>query len=518
MTAPVADPLPRVCRVASVGVIGGGTAGYLTALALRRWFPDLAVTLVESSRIPIIGVGEATTPPLVGFLHQILGVDVDELYRDVQPTWKLGIHFEWGPAGGFHYPFSWGDLGDAHAHDGSIERASLGSMLMRARRTPLFRRDDGTIAAALQVVRYAYHLDNRRFVRFLTRLAARAGVVHRDAQLAEVELEDRGGEPVIEHLRTTDGDRLRFDFYVDCTGFRSVLLGGRLAVPFISYADSLYCDRAVVADVPHGGTIKPFTLAETMDHGWCWNIPMVEEDHRGYVFASAFCSEDQAIAELRAKNPGLGEPWSVRFRSGRHRDFWRGNLVAIGNSYGFVEPLESTAIHMVLIEITRLLHLLDRARAGTDDHRPEVVNRRIGDHWDYLRWFLALHYRFNRRLDTPFWQACRADVNIDGLAAEVEDFRAHGALSSRDVARPPDAIFGAGGLDIMLLGQQVPAPPAAPRCSAAAWARQCARRAGLVARSLLHHEALAELARRPAILHEAVSDGWVPALARAFHA
>jgi tryptophan halogenase len=500
-----------------VGVIGGGTAGYFAALALRKWFPDLKVTLVESSRIPIIGVGEATTPPLVAFLHGFLGLDVHELYKEVLPTWKLGIHFEWGAPGGFNYPFSWGEVGDAWAHDGSIERASFGSLLMTAKRAPMVRADDDTLVSLLSSLQLAYHLDNRRFVRFLATSAARAGIVHVDAEIADAVVRaGADGEPEIDHLIATDGRRLAFDFVIDCTGFRSLLVGKALASPFCSYADTLFCDRALVADVPHDGTIKPYTLAETMDHGWCWNIPMRDEDHRGYVYSSAFCTDEEAAAEMRAKNPGMSEPWSVKFRSGRREDFWRGNCVAIGNAYGFVEPLESTALHMVIVEVTRLIRLLDGDRDGSEDRDRATINRRMGAHWDYLRWFLGIHYRFNQRLDTPFWQLCRRDVNISGLADAVDDFRLRGPLSSRSTPRPPDAIFSAGAIDIMLVGQRVPTAASPASSSLEAWTASRAERQALLARAVSQRDALTEVDRRPELLDAMVSDpgGWCASLAR----
>ena len=499
-----------------VGIIGGGTAGYFTALALRRCYPDLRVTLIESSKIPIIGVGEATTPPLVAFLHGMLGLDIHDLYRDVLPTWKLGIHFAWGPPGGFNYPFSWGDLADAEAHDGSIERASIGSLLMRAKRAPMVERD-GELVSLLPSVRFAYHLDNRRFVRWLKKHAERAGVEYLDAEIADVVVRAGGeGEPEVDHLVTKDNQRLSFGFVVDCTGFRSLVVGKTLGSPFHSYASTLYCDRACVADVPHDGTVKPYTLAETMSSGWCWNIPMRDCDHRGYVFSSAFCTEEQAAEEMRAKNPGMSEPWFVKFRSGRHEHFWRGNTVSIGNAYGFVEPLESTALHMVIVEITRLVRLLDADRDGTVDRDRGAVNQRIGAHWDYLRWFLGVHYRFNRRLDTPFWQHCRTEVDIGDFAAVVEDFQRLGPLTSRGVPRPPDAIFGPGGIDIMLLGQQVRPGSFAPSTDTATWNAKCAERGAILARAVPTHVAFDELARRPELLDELVSGerSWVTEMTR----
>ncbi len=495
---------------ASVAVLGGGTAGYFTALALRRWFPDLRITLIESSKIPIIGVGEATTPPLVSFLHGFLGIDAHELWREVQPTWKIGIHFDWGRRSGFNYPFTTGELTEAHAYDGYIHRASLGSVLMDAQRVPMFQAGD-EIKSALKYVRFAYHLDNQRFVRFLKKCAERCRIDYLDATIASaVPREGSSGEPEIAHLLTSDGTPLSFDFYVDCTGFRSLLIEKTLGSPFLPYDGSLYCDSAAVANVPHNGTIKPYTLAETMDHGWCWNIPMVDEDHRGYVYASASVSQEQAVAEMRAKNPGMSDPWFVKFRSGRHSHFLRGNVAAVGNSYAFVEPLESTALHMIIIELGQLVRVLDADGQLPVDSARSEVNRLVGAHWDYLRWFLALHYRYNGRLDTPFWRQCRSEVDISGLADTVEDFQRNGPFSGREYQRPPDAIFGGGGLDILLLGQDVPTVRGRPSMDRDTWERACAARAEIVSRALSHRAALAPISQRREFLDELVhaEDSW----------
>lgn len=301
-TAPPPDD-PHAIR--SVGVIGGGTAGYLTALALRARRPWLRVSLVESSRIPIIGVGEATVNEMVAFLHQYLGIDPVEFYREVRPTWKLGIKFDWGPdPDGFLAPFDWashsvGMLG-ALEETGRIDGFSVQSLLMAADRTPILMAGDKPVSL-LKYLPTAYHLDNARLVGYLTALAARRGVEHVDATVADVAVRD--GE-TIDHLRTTDGRTLSYDFYVDCTGFRSRLLGDALAEPFESFAGSLLTDSAVTGNRGHGGHLKPYTTATTMDAGWCWTIPVPEEDHHGYVFSSAAISDEDAAAELRERFPG----------------------------------------------------------------------------------------------------------------------------------------------------------------------------------------------------------------------
>lgn len=486
--------------IRSVGVLGGGTAGYLTAIALKKRFPHLDVTVIESSTLPIIGVGEATTTLMPPFLHGQLGIDIVEFYREVRPTWKLGIKFDWGLPGDafFTYPFGQTNTDEPYFHDGHLRHQSFTSLLMVAGKAPILRGDDGGITSLLPRLKFAYHLDNAPFVHYLARHAARVGTAHLDAVIADVVLAPDGEN--IARLRTSDGRELRFDLYVDASGFRSRLLEKALGVPFESYADSLFCDTAVVASVPQKSGIAPYTLAETMDAGWCWKIAVEGADHRGYVFSSAFLTEEQATAEMRAKNPGMGEPWTVRFRSGRHQEFWKGNTVAVGNAYGFVEPLESTALHMVIIEIGYLLGCLAAAGEGAPD--TAFASAGVGGHWDYLRWFLALHYKFNRKLDTPFWKACREKVDVSGVAPAIEHFQRTGALTPKDGARfqSGDPAFGYEGMKILLRGMQLDAPVAPPAISREAWEARLSKQREIVERALPQTEALARLRERPDLL------------------
>ena len=485
----------RDAPVRHVAVVGGGSAGYLTALALRRLRPDVRVTLLESSSIPIIGVGEATTPDLVEFLLDTLGVDELELHREVRPTWKLGIRFFWGPPGPshFHHPFRGEHLLQACAA-GDQDLQSLGAQLMARGLSPVLREPDGRITPLLRQTPYAYHLDNARFVRFLRVLAARSSIEIVDCIVEDAVLTNDGD---VDHLRTRDGRSLSFDFYVDATGFRSLLLGEKLGVPYQSYAPSLFTDCAVVADVPHApqATLDPFTFAETMDAGWCWKIPTPEENHRGYVFASRFLSADAAEAELRRKNPTMGEPRLVRFQSGRRAECWVRNVFAVGNAYAFVEPLESTALHMLIYEIRLLSECLPRGE--TSESMRARVNGEVGAHWDFLRDFLALHYRFNRKLDTAFWQTCREEVALCGGEGMVAAYREGAPLTARpDRARLEDSLlrggfFGLLGIDNVLYGQRVEARMLRPGGESAAFHRFRQELPSILARALPHREGLA---------------------------
>ncbi|GAA4402889.1 hypothetical protein GCM10023168_13860 [Fodinibacter luteus] len=503
----------------TVGILGGGTAGYLTALTFRRRFPDIDVTLIESSRVGVIGVGEATTPRLTEYLHSPadLGLDIVDFHERVSPVWKLGVLYQWGrPGGEFPWPFQYGALLDAYAHDGNLSAHCLAAMLMDARRVPVLQRDDGECTSLLGRVPFAYHLDNPRFVRYLQQEADRAGVTRRDLVVTDATMSPDGG--TVESLVTEDGERLAFDLYVDCSGFRSVLLEGKLGSPFVSYADSLFTDAAVVANVPHDGVTKPFTVAETMANGWCWNIAFEQEDHRGYVFSSAFCSADEAEAEMRAANPGMSDAWSLRFRSGRHEHFWKGNVVAVGNAYAFVEPLASTAIHMLLFELDLLGHHLP---GPTEDAHKDLLNAQANAMWDSLRGWLAVQYRFNTRMDTPFWRACAADVELAGAAPHVQRFRERGLLSSDAVQVPPpggalsryanDYFSQDYVYDVMLLGQDVPGRLGEPRTGREEWRTRTERNRSIVAHALPQNEALEWARRHPEHLTDLVTspDSWL---------
>lgn len=479
--------------VASVGILGGGTAGYLTALALRRKLPHLRVTLVESSTVPVIGVGEATTPLMPQFLHADLGIPARELFADVQPTLKLGIRFLWGDED-FSYPFGPVRPLDAYVHDGHLRNCSLRAMWMASDRVPADARGLGT--------EVAYHLDNARFVRFLAEKAREAGVEHVDATVADVAVSEDGED--VRELVTDDGRRLAFDLYVDASGFRSLLLGEALGSPFVSFAGSLFTDRAWVATVPQEGTVRPYTTATAMDAGWCWSTPQLAEDHRGYVFASAFASPEEALTEMRRKSPGMGEPRLVTFRAGRHAHFWRGNVVALGNAYGFVEPLESTALHMLVRQIGLLTSAfpLRRGERGVQG----LLNRKAGAAWDYLRWFLALHYKFNRyksnrALDTAFWRACREDVDVSSHGELLAAFAERGPLSYDPAARRhfdyPDPLWGPEGIDVVLLGQRAASRLPRPSLEREEWQRRVELCRRIVERSPRQEETLARVAAEP---------------------
>ena len=504
MAPPGFSRAKRITELRSVGVIGGGTAGYLSALALKRVFPHLKVTVVASSKIPVIGVGEATTPLLPKMLHNFLGLDVVEFYEKVRPTWKLGIKFVWGKPGDyyFNYPFEPGDLVESLVYEGHINGANHQGRLMSKDRTPILELPDGTWRSYLQYAPFAYHLENRRFVAYLAEQLPKFGVESLDRTVVDAE---RVGEDRIGDLICEEGDRLRYDFYIDCTGFRSLLIK-KLGAKFESYDRSLLTNTALTARVNNHGFIKPYTTARTMKNGWCWVIPHDDKDHLGYVHCSDFCSLEEAESEMRENFPGLEmHVGVVRFRSGRHDHFWRGNVAAIGNAYAFVEPLESTAIHVIIEELNVLLNNFP----ATLDHRhlPTYVTRRVNRRWDQLRGFLAIHYKFNNRLDTEFWKTCRNDVDLADGQQFVDIFQEMAPLGARlhRLWERPEC-FDDAGYDALLLGQGVPARLMAPRCSREEWRARYAKGEALLSTAKTHAEALEFFSRNPDELRKTVDE------------
>lgn len=512
--------------VRKVGILGGGTAGWFTALALRAQLPWLEVTVIETPSIPIIGVGEASVPSLVAFLHHYLKLNVHDLMREVQPTWKQGIRFEWGLPGDyvFQAPFDWevngvGMLGSM-GETGNVSTFTLQAVLM-ARDVTAIVRSGGREQSFLGLQAFAYHLDNKRLVEFLRKTAVARGITHLDCKVVDAELsrEAESGEPTVTALLAEDGRRLEFDLYVDCSGFRSFLLGDKLGERFHSFTSSLFTDRALAFNAPHGGKLKPYTTARTMQHGWCWNIPIMEDDHLGYVHSSSHCSEDEALAEAKAVWPDLTGERMVKFRSGRHDRLWVGNVYAVGNAYAFVEPLESTGLLMIMRAITTLVRAFPMGEDRAVMKR--FVNGAVGRDWDRLRWFLAVHYKFNRRIDSAFWREVRESADVSGLAEALDIFRTCGPLSLIPRAARPHVLdtadvyfYGLHGLDCILLGQKVPHAKL-EREPSEAWRARRQLALNFASRALPQAEALQVLKQHPDWLNLLISSpgSWVSRMA-----
>jgi tryptophan 7-halogenase len=451
-------------RYRNVAVIGGGTAGYLAALSLKKAHPWLPVTLIESSKVPVIGVGEATTPEIRRYLFGELGLSAVEFYRKVKPTWKLGIKFFWGQPGDsyFNYPFGKSDIRSAYLVNGDINFCSLTSMLMSNNSSFVVSSvDKNNFESFLSLsndISYALHLDNASFIGYLKEKALEAGIIYVDDLIVGAELKSSLNE--ISHVVGESGVKYQFDFFIDSSGFKSLLLEKTLLSPFIPFRSSLFTDTAVTGRIANSDKVKPYTYAESMDHGWCWNIPMRGEDHRGYVFSSDYCSVDKAAEELAAKNPAIEGFKTVKFRSGRHGSICIGNVFAVGNSYAFVEPLESTGIHMIIKEVEILAKNFSLLKKSPAIAR--VINDNMNDHWEYLKGFLSIHYKYNKKFETDFWRDCREHADVSSVQWLVDLYHEVGLLSYaganlREIITKEikDDIFGLLGFDTLLLGQGV---------------------------------------------------------------
>jgi len=262
-------------------------------------------------------------------------------------------------------------------------------------------------------------------------------------------------------LRLESGRREKADLYLDASGFGSVLLGKTLGEPFVSYDRTLFCDRAVVGGWdrkdPEDMVIKPYTTCETMNCGWCWQIEHENRINRGYVYSSGFISDEEAEKEFRMKNPKVGPTRIVRFVSGRYRNVWVKNVVAVGNAGGFVEPLEATALGVIAGECSILTETLKELEGEATPSLLKQFNRHNALIWDDIRDFLSLHYRFNKRLDTPFWRHCWEATDLAGAAELVEVYRENGPsiwLRLHTTIEKASQ-FGTNGYLAMLIGQQV---------------------------------------------------------------
>src|SRR6516162_6712599 len=402
-------------------VLGGGSAGFLAAITLKHLLPQLRVTVLRSKEIGIIGVGESTTLPLVSHLHDYLRMDLTEFYQLAQPTHKLAIRFLWGPRPYFDYGLNFqldlryqGFAKPIGYYSGdTLDFGRLSALMTRNKVFP--RLPDGRPNYNRDP---AYHLQNTYFVAFLEHYAQRQGVEILDDTVVDVPQNEAG----IAGLVLASGVTRTADLYVDCSGFRSLLLGKALGEPFVSFKSSLFCDRAVIGpwkrtDEP----IQPYTTAETMNAGWCWQIEHENRINRGYVYSSAFISDEEAEAEFRARNPKVSNTRIVKFVSGRYERAWVKNVVAIGNAAGFVEPLESTSLGVICFDAHALAESLLDVDLAPRPTQVQQYNRRTAHIWEIIREFLALHYKFNTRLQTPFWQACVHDTYL-GSALEFVDF------------------------------------------------------------------------------------------------
>jgi tryptophan halogenase len=441
--------------VKRVVIAGGGTAGWTVASALAAQLGSLLdITLVESDEIGTVGVGEATIPTFRSF-HALLGVDEREFMRETEATFKLGISFE-----------NWDQLGDRYIHPfGDVGKSSWMAdfhhmwLMGKARG---FAGDVGDYCFEHQAakagkfalsqsgqINYAYHLDAGLYAKFLRRKFEPKGVKRVEGKIDRVEQDGESGH--VTALVLENGDRLCGDLFVDCTGFRGLLIEQTLEAGYEDWRHWLQTDSALAVQTESTGKVPPYTRAIARSAGWQWRIPLQSRVGNGLVFCSEHQSQDEAQAELLGNLEGqtLTDTRLIRYVTGRRKKIWDKNVVAIGLSSGFLEPLESTSIHLIQIGAMRLIQLFPFG--GNFEALAARYNSQSRYDFEHVRDFIILHYKLTHRDDTPFWQSCR-DMDVpDSLAERIALFRGSGSIypSSEELFRVASWLFVMVGQGIM---------------------------------------------------------------------
>ena len=439
--------------VRRVVIAGGGTAGWMVAAALGRTLGKvLDITLLESDEIGTVGVGEATIPTLVTF-HRLLEINEQEFMAATQATFKLGIGFENWRAQGENYIHSFGTTGKDHW------TAGFQHFWLKGRERKLAG-DYGDYCLELHAslegrfahlprggMNYAFHIDAGLYAKFLRRFAEGFGVKRIEGKIVAVNVGD-GGD--IESLQLDSGDLIAGDLFIDCTGFRGLLIGNALHVGYEDWSHYLFCDSAVALQTEAVGPAIPYTRAIARDSGWQGRIPLQHRVGNGMVYCSKYLGDEQAKQALLANVEGkpLTEPRVIKFRPGQRRQTWRRNCVAIGLASGFIEPLESTSIHLIQRGVIRLMQMFPRDGIRQSDI--EEYNRQTNHEIEHIRDFIVLHYHVTRRQDTPFWRTCRGMEIPASLRHRLELFRETGR-----VFRVPNELFAENSWIQVMLGQGI---------------------------------------------------------------
>ena len=433
-------------RVRKVVILGGGTAGWMTATALAKTFGrTLEITLLESEEIGTVGVGEATIPTIHWF-NELIGLDEAEFLRATKASFKLGIEFvDWSaPGETYFHPF--GSYGPAlpgvpfhhrwlkARSDGLDLPLSALSMATALAAQNRFAKPAGETRSILSTLGYAYHFDAGLYARHLRGIAEAAGVRRVEGKLRDVE---RAANGHLSALTTERGERLAGDLFVDCSGFRALLIAGEMGSAYEDWSHWLPCDRAVAVPCARVAETTPYTRSTARAAGWQWRIPLQHRTGNGYVYASRWCSDDEATATLLANLDGepLAEPRMLRFLAGTRRQTWIGNVVAIGLASGFLEPLESTSIHLIQSAIAKLLTLFpDR---DMDAGLAARFNALLNADMDGIKDFLILHYHATRGRDEALWRHCREMPLPETLVEREAQYRRSGRLmlSSEELFR-----------------------------------------------------------------------------------
>ena len=444
-------------------IVGGGTAGWMAAAVLSRIKAgrEVEITLIESEAIGTVGVGEATIPPFVDF-NKLLEIDERELLAATQGTFKIGIQFSnWGRQGdSYLHPFgNYGyEMGGIAFHqvwhrlkqEGDkrplqvFNLETMAAYFGKFARTADYQRDD------LPPMNYAYHIDATRYAKFLRGYAEQRGVVRREGRVADVTLDGESG--FVASVTMDDGEVVPGDLFVDCSGFRGLLIEQALETGYEDWTQWLPCDRAVAlpCDRDDGGEPPPFTKSTAHSAGWQWQVPLQHRNGNGHVYCSEFMADDEAHDILVANMAGkpTADPNFLRFKTGRRKKFWNRNVVALGLAAGFMEPLESTSIHLINTGINKLVSVL--SLDGVTKAQEEAFNRLTVKEYARIRDFLVLHYKATSRTDSEFWNHCRTMDVPDSLAEKIELFRMNG-----QIFREEDELFTETSWAAVMMGQGI---------------------------------------------------------------
>ncbi len=442
-------------------IVGGGTAGWVTAAAFAKLLgSNLAIELVESEAIGTVGVGEATIPQIIR-LNGILGLDEADFLRSTYGTFKLGIEFHnWGRKGD-RYLHTFGDTGlnlnsvpfhqywrrHAAKHPDAPDLWHY-SLHQQAANEAKFAHLDKVGNTAMTGLAYAYHFDASLYAQYLRAYSEARGVTRTEGIVKSVQRDAESGDIV--SITLENGQPIAGDFFIDCTGFRALLLGQELGVGYRDWSKWLPCDRAQAVPSERLERLVPYTRATAHSAGWQWRIPLQHRTGNGHVYSSGFISDEEAGETLMANLPtkALADPRPIRFTTGRREQFWSHNCVAIGLSGGFLEPLESTSIHLIQAHVSRLIQLFPRG--GDASNERLEYNRRCAAEFEQIRDFLILHYHQTEREDSEFWRYCKHMDVPDSLTHKLELFASSGRLG-RDV----DDLFREASWVQVMLGQGI---------------------------------------------------------------
>jgi tryptophan halogenase len=445
-------------NIRDIVIVGGGTAGWMAAGALAKNAPGRRITLIESEEIGTVGVGESTIPPIILF-NQLLGIDEDEFVRETNATFKLGIEFvDWRRLG-HKYFHNFGMLGaDLHTgvpflhywmrslkSGGDPDQLRFSSETEAARRGK-FGRVQRAPPGAQPNMHYAFQFDASTYAAYLRRYSERRGVVRKEGKVVNVRQNAETG--FIEAVEMQDGSSVRGDFFIDCSGFRGLLIEQVYQAGFEDWSHWLPNDRAAAVPAERMAEPSPFTVARAREAGWQWRIPLQHRTGNGYVYSSSHISDDEVATALLGTLEGkaLADPKVLRFKAGRRRKSWVKNCIALGLSSGFLEPLESTSIHLVQAGITKFLDFFPHREC--DPILIDRYNEEMAFQYETVRDFIIAHYKVTEREDTEFWRYCRHMSIPDSLSDKLTLFR------ERSEVKPyPGDLFGDISWFAILYGQ-----------------------------------------------------------------